>query len=142
MSAITTAVSGLNAAVTALDVSAQNVANAHSNGPLSDSSWGPATVVGSSSQTLQPQAYQPLTTVDTTGPGGVVDVSTAPVNPPTQPAYDPTSPFADARGLVAEPNVDPSTEIVGQMSSLQSFRSNLATLRVADEMQKTLLAIV
>jgi flagellar basal-body rod protein FlgC len=142
MTAITAAVSGLQASIAELDASAENLANAQSDGPLAGSGWGPATVVGSSGASGgAPQAYQPVTAVDTTGSDASVSVSYAPVTPATEPAYDPTSPFADANGLVARPNVDPATEIVGQTSSLLSFKANLASLKVAEEMQQSLLAI-
>jgi flagellar basal-body rod protein FlgC len=127
MTAITTAVSGLQASEAQLSASASNLANAETVGSLSGSGFGPA--------------YQPLSAVQSTAPGGGVSTTYAPVTPGSHPEYDPTSPAADARGLVAAPNVDPAQEMVGQMGALRSYQANLATLRIADEMQKSLLAI-
>lgn len=60
----------------------------------------------------------------------------------TTPAYDPQSPYANEDGLVAMPNVDIAREAVNQMVARQSFQANLNTIRIADEMQRSLLAIV
>ena len=142
MSAITTALSGLQASVDQLTASASNVANAQTSGPLAASGFGPATILGSpgaSGPALQ--AYQPVSVVQSTAPGGGVATSEVPVSPATSPAYDPASPSANAQGLVAMPNVDLSREMVGQMGALNAFKANLATLKVADEMQQSLLAI-
>jgi flagellar basal-body rod protein FlgC len=127
MTAITTAVSGLQASEAQLSASAANLANAQTVGSLTGAGFGPA--------------YQPVSTVRSTAPGGGVSTAYAPVTPGSEPEYDPTSPAADAQGLVAAPNVDPANEMVGQMGALRSYQANLATLRVADEMQQSLLAI-
>ena len=135
------AVSGLAASTAELAASASNVANAQTVGPLAGSGWGPAAVVGSAGTGPSVQAYQPLTTVQSTTPGGGVATRFAAVSPGTQPAYDPQSPDADAQGLVAQPDVDETQESVNQIGALSAFQANLAVLRVSDEMQKSLLAI-
>lgn len=127
MTAINTAVSGLLASEAQLTASAANVANAQTVGSLSGSGFGPA--------------YQPVAVVQSTAPGGGVSTAYAPVTPASEPAYDPTSPAADAQGMVAAPNVDTAQEMVGQMGALRSYQANLATLKVADKMQQSLLAI-
>jgi flagellar basal-body rod protein FlgC len=151
MSAITAALSGLLASVAEVTASASNIANAQTVGPLASSSkWGASTTVGSgggpgSSSGASPgstwQAYQPVTTVQTTNADGGVQASTVAVTPATQAAYDPESPFANAQGLVAAPNVGLTAEATNQMSALVAYQANLATLRAADQMQSTVLAI-
>jgi flagellar basal-body rod protein FlgC len=136
-----TAVSGLTASTAELAASASNVANAQTVGPLSGVGWGPAAIIGSGGPGPAAQAYQPLTAVQSTTPGGGVAASFAAVSPGTQPAYDPQSPYADGQGLVAQPNVDPSQEAVNQIGALSAFQANVSVLKVADEMQKSLLAI-
>ena len=135
------AVSGLTASTAELAASASNVANAQTVGPLSGAGWGPAAIVGSGGTGSAAQAYQPVTAVPSTAPGGGVAVSFAAVSPGTQPAYDPQSPYADSQGLVAQPNVDPNQEAVNQIGALSAFKANVAVLEVSDEMQKSLLAI-
>jgi flagellar basal-body rod protein FlgC len=139
------AISGLAASTAQLDASASNVANAQNVGPLTGSGWGPAAIVsaaGTGAGTgTGAQAYQPLTTVQYTAPGGGVATRFAAVSPATQPAYDPQSPYADPQGLVAQPEVDENQEAVNQIGALSAFQANLAVLRVSDDMQKSLLAI-
>jgi len=135
------AVSGLAASTAELVASASNVANAQTVGPLAGPGWGPAAIVGAAVTGPAAQAYQPLTAVQSTTPGGGVAARFAPVSPGTQPAYDPQSPYADAQGLVAQPGVDPNQEAVNQIGALSAFRANLAVLQVSDDMQKSLLAI-
>jgi flagellar basal-body rod protein FlgC len=123
------AASGLDAATAQLTASASNIANAQTVGALSPSS--PAA-----------RAYQPVTVVLSQASGGGVTASIATFSQPTTAAYAPDSPYADAQGMVAAPNVDPAHEVVSQLSTLQAFQANLATIRVAEDMQKRLLAVV
>jgi flagellar basal-body rod protein FlgC len=137
MSAITTALSGLEASVAQLTASASNVANVDTVG-----SWGPAVNVGAAGASGPPlKAYQPVQTVQTTTPDGGVAASQVPVTPATTPAYDPTSPAANAQGLVAAPNVDLNQEVVGQIGALAAYQANLAVIKTSDRMTKSLLAI-
>jgi flagellar basal-body rod protein FlgC len=139
--AATAAVSGLAASTAELAASASNVANAQTVGPLAGTGWGPASIVGAAGAGPAAQAYQPLTTVQYTAPGGGVATRFAAVSPGTQPAYDPQSSYADAQGLVAQPDVDENQEAVNQIGALSAFKANLAVLRASDEMQQSLLAI-
>lgn len=141
ISAVAAAVSGLAASEAELEASASNVANAQSAGPLQSATWGPAVSTGSAAPTPLAQAYQPIAAVQSATADGGVAVGFSKVSPAAEPAYDPEAPFANADGLVAEPNVDLNQETVDQMSALSTFQANLATLKVADEMQKSLLAI-
>jgi flagellar basal-body rod protein FlgC len=139
--AVATAVSGLAASTAELAASASNIANAQTVGPLAGSGWGPAAIVGSAATAPTAQAYQPVIAVQYATAGGGVAARIAPVTPGTQPAYDPQSPYANAQGLVAQPDVDQNQETVGQIGTLTAFKANLAVLKVSDEMQQSLLAI-
>lgn len=132
-SILSIALSGMQAAATRLDVSAQNVANANSDGPLPDAS--------AAVQTQYPPAYvaQTVTQVATAGGGTQAIVSNA--QPGTVTAYDPTAPFADANGNVAAPNVDYTNEAVQQVMAQTDFAMNAQVVRVYSEMMKTLLNI-
>ncbi len=94
--ASTIAVSGMNAAALRLQVSASNVANAESGGPLP----GAANAAG------YPAAYNALTVDQTAMADGSTRATVAVATPGTVLAYDPTAPYADAQGMVAAPNVD------------------------------------
>lgn len=139
-SAISTAVSGLLASSARLNASASNVANARTRGPVP--ATPPSRPVQTGATAGSEQVYQAVTTVQT-DLGGTQGVGTryAPKLPSYGFAYDPDAPFADEKGMVATPNVDLTTEIVDQISARQSFEANLATIRTANEMQKSLLKL-
>lgn len=116
------AASGLAAATLKLTVSASNLANA-----------GDAAPVGSSS------GYQPLTTEQSPAPGGGVIARAVAARPSSLVVYDPTSPLADAHGLILAPEIDPIIEIANQLAAGRAFAFSLEALKVADENEKTLL---
>lgn len=120
-------VSGMQAAATRLEAAAQNIANARSSGPLPTSS-GATT------------AYAPVTVKQSDVKGG--GVSARIVNAggdPYVPTYDPSSPDADAEGMVAAPNVDMAGELVNVMTARMSYEASAKTLKVANDMMKTTL---
>lgn len=132
---ISTALSGLMASAARLNVSASNTANSETLGPV------PATPP---SQPLPPSSggpavYQAIHMTQTTTGSGGVSVGYAPVTPSYIQAYDPSAPFADSNGMVAAPNVDLVTERVEQITAHSTFMANLAVLKTADEMERSLL---
>ncbi|MBV8921404.1 flagellar basal body rod protein FlgC [Bradyrhizobium sp.] len=126
------ALSGMNAAVRRLEVSASNVANAESTGALpSANGTVPADV---------PQAYAPLRLIAAESPGGPgVQTSVSTVAPPTVAISDPQAPFANPDGEVAAPNVDISREMIEQVIASYSFAANAAVMKADDGMAKTLI---
>ena len=131
--AMNIAVSGMQAAATAMTASASNIANMQNNGPV------PAT----GSETPVPQTpgsvYQPLAVSQASAPGGGVSASLTPSLPGYALAYDPSAPFANLQGMVATPNVDPAREAVNQITAALTYKANIATFKTAEEMEKTLL---
>jgi flagellar basal-body rod protein FlgC len=124
------ALSGLTTASTRVQVSASNLANMDDAAPLPGSG-----VAG-------PTPFAP-TRVETVSLGqNGVQAQLAAAQPGSAPAYRPDSPYADANGMVAEPDVDPATELVQQMQALQQYRVSAALIRVDDEMQKTTLNLL
>ena len=123
--------SGLAAASLRLQVSADNVANVSSTGPLPD---------GANAANFPP-AYVPqrVNQVDVAGGGTAATVST--VSPSYVPQFDPTSPFADKNGQVAAPNVDLANEAVQQAIARYEFAANAKVLQVGSETLKSLLDI-
>jgi len=132
-SVLSIAVSGMTAAERRLEVSASNVANALSSGPLPDAS--PAI------QAAYPPAYVAQRVNQVEAPGGGTIATVGPDGTGTVPVYDPGAPYADAKGLVATPNVDLANEAVQQLLAKVSFASNAFVVRTYDEMMKTLLDI-
>ena len=124
------ALSSLNAASVRLQVSASNLANAGDGAPLPGSGVaGPAPFVPTRVSTIS------------LGANGVQAQLSA-SQPASTPTYDPTSPYADANGMTASPNVDPSSAAIETMQALQQYRASAALLKVNDRMQQTALDVV
>ena len=118
------AASGLVAATLKLGASAGNVANANDTAKVG----------------AQP-AFNPLGVETSALPEGGVVANAVTLSPGQTLAFDPTSPLANAQGLVQAPEIDPVAEISNQLLARQAFAASLAALKVADDEQKTLLNI-
>jgi flagellar basal-body rod protein FlgC len=135
MSAINTAVSGLQAATTRLDGAAANTANMRTRGPVPETP---------PSEALPPSAgdgtgvYQAVDTVQTADKGAV-RAKHVPTLPSYLLEYDPESALANEDGVVAAPNVDPVEQTVEQIEAQRAFAANLSVIRTADEMERSLL---
>lgn len=118
--------SGLQAASTRLEAAAANIANASSSGPLPDAS-GATT------------AYSPVTVRQSDVRGGGVSARIVNAADPHVASYDPSSPDADAEGMVAAPNVDMAGELVNVMTARISYEASARTMKAANDMLKTTL---
>jgi len=127
------ALSGLNAASKRLEVSASNVANASSGGPLPDAS---AEIKASF-----PPAYVAQRVDQVEVAGGGTSANVGPESPGTVSVFDPTAPYANDKGLVAAPNVDLANEAVQQILARENFAANVAVIRTYERMMKSLLDI-
>lgn len=121
-----TAVSGLKAAQTQLNVSADNVANARSVG--AEKLEGPAR--SEDGRNL----FRPSRTTLAAQENGGVRAGTAPVQPTSVQRFSPDAADANAEGLVNRPNVSLVQETATQIRAQTQFAANLATVRAADEM--------
>ena len=131
--AMNIAVSGMLVASTGLAASASNLANLESAVPV------PAT---SPQQQVAPapgSVYQPVAVTQTAQPDGGVRASVTPSLPSYALAYDPSAPYANMQGMVAEPNIDPAQQTVNLMTASLAYRANIATFKTAQRMEKTLL---
>jgi len=132
MSAVSSiALSGLNAATLRLRVSASDVANALSDGPLP----GAANAAGFAS------AYAPLRVDQVAAGDGGTRATVATVSPSYVATFSPGAPYADSNGMVASPNVDLTSEIVQQMVARYSFAANAQVLRTDMRTTATLFNI-
>lgn len=122
-SAFTVALSGMNAATTALQVSANNVANAQTTGALPDAS-GKSTV------------YHAQQVVQTAVPGGGVATKVVEKSPAWETSVRPQDPWAGPDGRVAAPNVDYTSEVADQLTARIAYQASLKVMKVADEMMK------
>lgn len=126
------AVSGMMAASTRLEVAAGNIANAGSSGaiPGSDAPAG-------SRSAATPRRVD---TVEIAGGGTKAVVSN--VSPAYTIAHDPSAPYADSKGDVAQPNIDLGTEVVNAVNARTAFAANALVFKVSDRMMQDLLDIV
>ena len=124
LSALATAVSGMNAAAKRLEVSASNVANARTTGTVPDAT-------GAST------AYQPLAVKQSAVAGGGVATTVVPARPGFTLEYDPNSPDADANGFVGAPAVDFASEAVEQLTAKLSYEASLEVAKTASDMMKS-----
>jgi flagellar basal-body rod protein FlgC len=132
-SVMSIAASGMAAASRRLEVSARNVANARSDGPLPSAG---AAVTASFGAPFTPWRVDQ---VEVAGGGTYAQVSA--VDPGQVPSYDPGAPYADANGLVAAPNVDLAGEVVEALVARYSFAFNAKVMRTASDMTKSLLDV-
>lgn len=123
--AIGIALSGLNSASTRLNASAANIANAFTSGSLEEGGQAP---------------YTPRDTVSSAqGETGGVQTQIISRDPAFSPAYSPESPFANEEGYIGVPNVDLATEIVNMKLAEISYKANIGSIKVADEMLDALM---
>ncbi len=128
ISAIQTALSGLQSSSLKLNASASNIANVSTVGSLDDPDNAP---------------YTPLTTTSESinDPGGVLTQIT-PQEPAFTPAFDPDSPFANQDGFIGVPNVDLAEESVNLKIAELSYKANLKTIEVVNDLFDELLETV
>jgi flagellar basal-body rod protein FlgC len=132
-SILSIAASGLAAASLRLQVSADNVANADSDGP------SPSTSAAVQAQYQLAYVAQQVNQVATPGGGPKAVVSNA--QPGTVTAYDPTAPYADQNGEVTAPNVDITNEAVQQALASYQFLANVDVMSTYSKMMQALLDI-
>jgi flagellar basal-body rod protein FlgC len=115
---------------TRVDVAALNLANANTVQTAGGTSYQPARVVartgsaGGAAVSFADQVEQGLGLSS-------VDLPMASVEPTLAAprlVYDPSHPFADARGFVTYPGIDAATEMVSLMTALRAYEANVAAL--------------
>lgn len=126
IAAISAATYGMNAAARRLEGSAANVANARTTGALQGVSAA-----------YRPVRVEQVTAI--TGGGPVAAVRA--VSPVWRAAYEPGAAFADADGMVAEPNVDLAGEVIEQATAEIAFRANAKTFETMQDMVKRLFEL-
>lgn len=131
------ALSGASAATKRIDASASNLANQRTTGRLPDATGNAAT-------TESRAPYTPLTTTQgdlrtDNGQGAGTQASLKPLSQPIVAEYDPSSPDANAEGMVGAPNVDTDQEIGQQILGSRAYSASLSMARTSSDMMKDLL---
>ena len=118
--------SGMRAAEARLQAAASNIANAQTNGRVP------------SGGVAQPgDVYQPVDVVQVEQKGGGVTTSYATRQGAYSMVSDPNSPFADANGNVAAPEIDLATELVNVIIAKYQFAASTKIVEADSEMQKS-----
>lgn len=125
--------SGMAAAMQRLEVSANNVANENSGGPLPSA--------GAAVQSQYPAAYVAQQVNQVAAPGGGTSAVVSNAQPGTVTAYDPTAPYANQNGQVAAPNVDIANEAIQQAIASYEFIANADVISAEQKMMQALLNI-
>jgi flagellar basal-body rod protein FlgC len=125
------AASGMAVAALRLQVSAGNIANALSFGPLP---------IGRNSQGFPP-AYIPLLVDQTDVAGGGTTATEKAVLPSYVPIYDPTAFYADNSGMVAAPNVDLVSSLIEQILAHYTYAANAKIASADSRMMGSLFDI-
>lgn len=123
-------ISAMQAAAARLQAASSNIANARSNGRVP---------TGASAQ--PGDVYQPIDVaqrdLSSQGQPGGVGYSYVTQKNAYSIVSDPNSPYADAKGMVATPNVDLATEMVNVIMAQAAFAAATKLVIASDEMQKT-----
>ncbi|MFO1149419.1 MAG: flagellar basal body rod C-terminal domain-containing protein [Alsobacter sp.] len=127
--ASTIGLSGMQAATRRVEAVATNVANAQSSGTMPGSPGGPGTT----------PAFQPVRVTLSEAASGGVNASASRDPSAVSAVYDPTSPNADAAGLVGMPQVDLATQAVDLIAAKVQYEASARIVRAARDMERTTL---
>ncbi len=130
-SIFSTAVSGMNAAVTRLGNAVTNIVNASSTGKISSAPDEKST------------AFAPKDVVTLSNDVGNhhlgVKTETVLRDPSYVPVYSPTSPDANEQGLIAAPNVDLAKEILDSMAAEIAYKATAKVIASEKRNEETLI---
>jgi flagellar basal-body rod protein FlgC len=128
--------SGMSAESERLTATASNIANANSAVSTGGQPYRAREVVFQATS-LQGDS-------DDAAAAGITGVKVAAVvesDAPTHTVYDPGSAFADSKGYVQMPNVNPVDEMVNMISAQQDYQANLEAFNVAKTLAMRTLTI-
>ena len=121
--AISTALSGLNAATKRVEASASNIANSTTAGTLQGEN----------------QAFSALTVSQSSLEQGGVRAEIIPKDPGIVESFSPNSPFANEDGIIGVPNVNLAEEAVNLQLAEVAYKANIQVLNTINEINDELL---
>ena len=139
--------SGLSAERLAMDVIANNIANANTTRTPQGGAFKRQLVVFAQ----KPDAAQstggggdasPLGDDGSQGQGGVVALGITQDQSPDRLVFDPSNPDADARGYVHYPNVSVVKEMVDMMAASRAYEANVTAIQEARNMGNATLNLL
>ena len=123
-----------------VEVASLNLANAHTVSETQAPGFQPMKVVARAA--ISPQAgeaglFSSLVGRGLTGPVGTVESTQQPARKVLEPGH----PLADAKGFVAYPGVDTTTEMMTLMSATRAYEANVVAMNAARSMALKALEI-
>jgi len=118
---------GMSVERTRVDVAAANLAHANTVQDPAGIGYRPLRVLA---RAVAPPAFGSLVEGESAA-SPVVDVTLEAQGVAPRSAHEPGHPFADARGFVQYPGVDPANEMVTLMAAMRAYEANLAALGTA-----------
>ncbi len=107
-----------------VEVASLNLANAHTVQAPGSAPFQPLRVVATAAGVFAGLVDQGLQ-------GALPLASVEPAGAAPRMVHEPAHPFADARGFVAYPGVNPATEMVSLMSATRAYEANVAAMSTA-----------
>jgi flagellar basal-body rod protein FlgC len=147
-SSIEVSASGLSAERLAMDVIANNLANANTTRTPEGGSFKRQLVVFAQKQeqaqtdSLDPTSSDPINGDPNASRAGVEAVAIVPDSSPDRLVYDPTHPDADAQGYVHMPNVDVVKEMVDMIAASRAYQANVTAIQEARSMGSAALSVL
>lgn len=133
--------SGLTAEKLRLDLISNNIANMNTPGKLND----PANPPYRRRIPIFAQMLEQIQNSDSIRPGlkgaGVRVARVAEDSNPPRLVYDPSHPYADAKGYVAYPNINIVNEMVNMITATRSYEANVTALNAAKDIASKALEI-
>jgi flagellar basal-body rod protein FlgC len=128
------ALTGMNNATLRIATAANNIANASTVGQLPSATNPDAT------------SYVPQDVVNVSQDSGNTSLGVSSTTAARQPSYttesDPSSPDANAQGLVAAPNVDITDEVVSMQMAETAYRASADIVKTVSDNEKKLIDAV
>jgi flagellar basal-body rod protein FlgC len=141
-SAAAISLSGMQVEQTRLDVAAMNLANMHTTRAAGGGVYRPLSVVSGPASLLPFSSYLGSTAdVGKRVGTGTQVMSLQPLNTAPRLVYEPGHPDADAKGFVAYPGIDSTTEMVNVMTAVRSYEANVMVINAAKAMASKALTI-
>lgn len=135
--------SGLSAERLAMDVIANNIANANTtHAPGGGAFKRQLVVFGQRPGTADPADAPAGAGGSGSAPGGVEVLGIVQDQTPDRLVFDPSNPDADARGYVHYPNVSVVKEMVDMMAASRAYEANVAAIQEARNMGAAAMRIL
>ncbi len=135
--------SGMSLERLRLETAAANIANAHTTRGVDGQVYQPLRVVAHAKKSSAPTFETKMADKSQADVllNGVGDVSVVPMNVSPRLQNDPGHPDADAKGMVAIPQINPMTEMLTVMTAVRAYQANIHTLNAAKAMALKALEI-